>query len=137
MKYLIKAFDNTDWMTDADWVLLELSDEDIKTIHDIQDIFKKHLPDTTCVAKLYNMSFTVHSEDDIIDNPILEELIKSKADPMIIPEDFDISTIPTSEGINDIPLDCFIVSVGKGTIQCICYGKYDGTIEVFSEDIIV
>lgn len=137
MKYLIKATNNSDWLGDTDYVLLELSDKDIFTIHDIQGIFKKHLPDTTCVAKLYNMSFTVHSEDDIIDNPILEELIESKADPMIIPEDFDISTIPTSEGINDIPLDCFIVSVEKGTIQCICYGKYDSSIQVFSDDIIV
>ncbi len=137
MKFLIEAFNNTDWMGDTNYVLLELSDKDIKTIHEIQDVFNKYLPDTTCVGKLYNMSFTVHSEDTIREFPQLDELIESQVDPMIIPEGFDIKDIPDSESINDIRLEGYIVSIRKGSIQCICYGKYDGSIEVFTDDIEV
>lgn len=134
MKFLIQAFNNTDCLTDTDWVLLELSDKHVETIHNIQGIFNKYLPDTTCVGKLYNMNFTVHSDDTIREFPQLEELINSEADLMIIPEGFDIVNIPTSESIR---LDGYIVSIEKETIQCICYGKYDGSIEVFSDDIKV
>lgn len=140
-KIAIQCYNNTDWLTDTDFIILTLTDKDIEEIKNIQQVLKENFPDYNAEVTLYNKNFNVYSVSMIKSwysqelNNWFETPEDSKDDHIILTEDFDYDSLPDSETENDIRLDTTILTVNKNTIQCKCYGKYDSSIEVYSEDI--
>jgi hypothetical protein len=137
-RILIKAYNNSEYITDTDFVILNLSDENRQQIKDIQNRLKKHFPDVFAEVHLYNQDFEVYSDDMTVDSyskEILNWINSKQEEYTILTKDFNYDDIPNSETINDIRLDTYILKVYSNTIRCVCYPKYDGNVEVFSEEI--
>jgi hypothetical protein len=139
IRFLIKAYNNTDWMSDTDWILLQLSDKDIEDIYSIQKVFKEHLSEISCSASLFNKNFIVISNDTLSEYPELYNFTYEYNNPIIIPDSIEINLkeIPQSDTINEIRLTGYVIKIYKNVIICTCYGKYDNNIEVFSDELMV
>lgn len=140
MKIAIKAYNNTDWLTDTDYIILNLSEDTIKDIKDIQAKLAKHFAQYNVDVTLFNSDFTVHSsysEESILPEQLTKwlDIPDNSPDYIILSEDFDYNNIPSSESINDVRLNSYMLIIGSHSFYCKCYGKYDGTIEVYSESI--
>ncbi len=140
-KIAIQAYNNTDWLCDTDFIILTLTNKEIEEIKNIQKVLNENFPDYNAQVTLYNRNFNVYS-DSMTRSYYSQELNNwfetpedKKDDYIILTEDFDYDSLPDSETENDIRLDTTILLVNKNTILCKCYGKYDGSIEVYSDEI--
>ena len=141
-RFLIKCYNNSNWLSDTNFIILTLDEKQIKDIENIQDRLRKCFPTEFAEVHLYNMDFEVYSWD-MTKSYYSEEILNwintpnDSQEEVILLEDnnFDYSSILDSESENDIVLDTYMLKVRKNTIQCICYPKYDGSVEIFSEEI--
>lgn len=140
MKIAIKAYNNTDWLTDTDYVILDLPEDIIEKIQDIQANLVKHFAEYTVDVTLYHANFTVHSsysEESILPEQLTKwlDIPDNSPDYIILSEDFDYNNIPDSQSLNEVSLSLYMLVIDSNSIYCKCYGKYDGSIEVFSKSI--
>lgn len=140
MKIAIKAYNNTDWLTDTDYVILDLPEDIIEKIQDIQANLVKHFAEYTVDVTLHHANFTVHSsysEESILPEQLTKwlDIPDNSPDYIILSEDFDYNNIPDSQSINEVRLNLYMLVIDSNSIYCKCYGKHDGSIEVFSKSI--
>jgi hypothetical protein len=139
-KILIKCYNNSDWLSDTDFIILNISNETIKEIKNIQDRLNKCFPIEHAEVHLYNQDFEVYSYDSILSNKIIDFMEPDndmKLSEYLILEnnDIDYNSLIKSETINDVRLSTYMLKVYKNIIRCICYPKYDGSIEIYSDEI--
>lgn len=137
----IKCYNNSDWLSDTDFIILTLNEEQIKDIENIQDRLRKCFPTEFAEVHLYGIDFEVYSanvDEKYLNGQIIDwlDIPKDRPEYIILRNDnFQYDIIPTSEDENDIILNTYMLKVCKNTIQCMCYAKYDGSIEICSEEI--
>lgn len=142
MKIAIKAYNDTDWLTDTDFIILNLTGDNIKEINNIQSKLKKHLNDYSCQVQLYNIDFKVYSENTLRSfwSNELREWIETPSDSrnecILLKEVWNYDDIPTSESENDVRLDTYMLIINKNKIWCKCYIKY-GSGEIYSQEIAI
>lgn len=140
-KIAIKAYNNSDWLSNTDFILLNLSDNLLTQITNIQNILKNHFDLIRAEVHLYNQDFDVYSQELDVKfmSPRLLDWVNchssTRTDYCFLEKDFDFSEIPTSESFNDVRLDTYILKIFKNTIQCKCYLKHDGNVEIWSDEI--
>ena len=140
MKLAIRSYNNSDYISDTDFIILNLTDDNIKEINKIQSLLKEHLADYYSQVTFYSVDFEVYSEDTLKSywSNELREWIETPSDSrdeyIILTEDWDYESIPNSYDENDIRLDLYSIKVNKNHIWCKCYTKYDN-VEIYTQEI--
>ena len=136
----IKAYNNDEYLTDTDFIILNLSENKIDEIKHLQSKLQKHFFTYSAQVKLYNIDFKVHTYNAELNKEIVEwmepnNVLKETEYIFLKDSQFDYESLATSEDENDVRLDTYILIVTKDTIWCKCYAKYNGNIEVYSSEV--
>lgn len=137
-RYLVKCNNNTDWLSDTDFMILTLHDDEIENIENIQNRLNKCFPENSAEVHIHFIDFEVYSsntDEKYLPTEIINFINSEDEYKDISNLKWDFSTIPISEDENNARLDTYMLKIYKNTIQCVCYGKHDGSIEVFSSEI--
>ena len=136
MRILARASNNSDWLSDTDFVILGLSNEELERIKNAQSKLKEHFPDENCRVHMYNIKAEVYSIDTLEYIEELKSFVKDfESDFIVLPTGF-ITDIPNSETLNDIRLETFLV-VMKDCIRVMGFPSYDNSVEIYSADIVI
>lgn len=135
----IQSYNNTEWLTDTDFIILTLQDYEIEALKVKQDRLKKYFPDEHVEIHLYNINYEVYSADadpSYLNNQIIDWLnTENRPEYIILKEDnLQYELIPTSEDENDIRLDTYMIVINKAGIFCRLYTKYGGD-EIYTNEI--
>ncbi len=141
MKIAITAYNNTDWLTDTDFIILNLTEDEIKEIKDLNKSLNTIFPNNYAEVHLYNKNYEVYSanvDPAYLSNEIIDWLhIDSEKRPEYIVLDdqhLHYESIPTSEDENDVRLDTHMLIITKEGFYCKCYTKY-GSEEIYTQEI--
>ena len=136
MKIAIKCYNNQDWLGDTDFMILNIDKEFIKELKKLSDKLTTSFKDYDTEIKFYNKDFQVYSNTTENLSIELEEFIDSNDEFKILNDNgFSYEDLKTSEFYNDVKLDTYMLVLGKNYFFLKCYGKHDGSIEVYSNDI--